>query len=285
MQNGPKMKWTFMSLQILDDVRQGKMTFAEMFPRARAAGFVAYDASDMDAEFASREEVLALCRDAGLRIADYIHWVHMTDPDEAGVQAAIESGKQAVHTALAHGTHRLMIVENVVPEDLARMTREEAAEKMTRALRSIVEYAADYGVTVMVEDFPSPLLPMATSAQMRKLLDGAPGLRLILDTGNMLAQGESPVEFAEKLADEVAHVHLKDIEYPENATTGDVDCEGRRMWNAQHGEGVVDFGKILPLLKSRGFDGYVTVEYGPHEGTQDHFEKMAESIRYLEELI
>ena len=28
MQNGPKMKWTFMSLQILDDVRQGKMTFA-----------------------------------------------------------------------------------------------------------------------------------------------------------------------------------------------------------------------------------------------------------------
>ena len=128
MQNGPKMKWTFMSLQILDDVRQGKMSFAEMFPRARAAGFVAYDASDMDAEFASREEVLALCRDAGLRIADYIHWVHMTDPDEAGVQAAIESGKQAVHTALAHGTHKLMIVENVVPEDLARMTREEAAQ-------------------------------------------------------------------------------------------------------------------------------------------------------------
>ncbi len=47
----PGMKWTFMSLQILDDVRSGKMTFAEMFPRARAAGFVAYDASDMDAIF------------------------------------------------------------------------------------------------------------------------------------------------------------------------------------------------------------------------------------------
>lgn len=37
----PGMKWTFMSLQILDDVRSGKMTFAEMFPRARVAGFVA----------------------------------------------------------------------------------------------------------------------------------------------------------------------------------------------------------------------------------------------------
>lgn len=69
----PGMKWTFMSLQILDDVRSGKMTFAEMFPRARAAGFVAYDASDMDAEFADREEVLRLCRENGLKIADYIH--------------------------------------------------------------------------------------------------------------------------------------------------------------------------------------------------------------------
>lgn len=59
----PGMKWTFMSLQILDEVRSGKMTFAEMFPRARAAGFVAYDASDMDAEFADREEVLRLCRE------------------------------------------------------------------------------------------------------------------------------------------------------------------------------------------------------------------------------
>ena len=56
----PKMNWTFMSLQILDDVRRGKLTFAEMFPRARAAGFVAYDASDSDAEFAPREEVLRL---------------------------------------------------------------------------------------------------------------------------------------------------------------------------------------------------------------------------------
>ena len=64
----PKMNWTFMSLQILDDVRRGKLTFAEMFPRARAAGFVAYDASDSDAEFAPREEVLRLCAETACRL-------------------------------------------------------------------------------------------------------------------------------------------------------------------------------------------------------------------------
>lgn len=285
MTDSPKMKWTFMSLQIMDDIRQGKMTFAEMFPRAKAAGFVAYDASDMDAEFATREEVLHYCREAGLEIADYIHWVHMASPREEDVQAAVESGKKAVHTALAHGTKMLMIVENIVEEDLKALGREEAGRTMARALKQIVDYAAQYGVTVMVEDFPNALLPMATSDEMQTLLSGAPGLKLILDTGNMLAQKESPVEFTQKLIDPVVHVHLKDIEYPDNATTGDIDCDGRRIWNAQHGQGVVDFAKILPLLKAHGFDGYVTVEYGPHEGTKDHFEKMAESIRYLEGLI
>ncbi len=281
----PGMKWTFMSLQILDDVRSGKMTFAEMFPRARAAGFVAYDASDMDAEFADREEVLRLCRENGLKIADYIHWIHMATPDDKALEAAIESGKQAVHTALAHGTKMLMIVEQVNRHDLEKLTRQEASRRMGCALREIVNYADKFGVTVMVEDFPVPALPMSTSDEMKALLDAAPGLQLILDTGNMLAQKEDPLHFYQALKGHYAHVHLKDIEYPENATTGDIDCDGRHIWNAQHGEGVVNFAALLPDLKQDGFDGYVTVEYGPHEGTRDHFEKMAESIRYLEGLL
>ena len=281
-----KMKWTYMSLQIMHEIREGKMTFAEMFPRAKAAGFTAYDASNNDREWATPEEVVKLCHDNGLQIADYIHWIHMASPDENQVQAAIASGKEAVHTALAHGTKMLMIVESIVEEDLIRMGKDAAIATMARALKEIVEYAAQYDVTVMVEDFPNALLPMATSDQMQALLDGAPGLKLILDTGNMLAQKQSPVEFTEKLIDYVVHVHLKDIEYPENATTGgDIDCDGRRMWNAHHGQGVVDFKTILGMLKARGYDGYLTVEYGPHEGTKDHFAQMGEGINYLEGLI
>ena len=281
---GHKRKWTFMSLQILDDVRKGKMTFAEMFPRARAAGFTAYDATAQDAEFATRREVMRLCAENGLSIADYIHWVHLTTPDEDAFRSAVDSGCRAVQTALQHGTDKLMIVENVVPEDLAAMSREAAAARLAEGLRRIVRCGAEYGVTVMVEDFPSPLLPMCDSGEMRALLDAAPGLRLVLDTGNMLARKEDPTAFSRRFLRDTAHVHLKDIEYPENAQTGDVDMDGRRIWNAQHGQGVVDFAAILPLLDEVGYDGYFTVEYGPHEGTKDHFEKMAESIRYLEGL-
>lgn len=285
MASAPKMKWTFMSLQIQDEIRQGRMTFEEMFPRAREAGFVAYDASDGDAEFASREEVLRLCAGAGLQIADYIHWVHMAAPTKQGVLEAVESGCQAVRTALEHGTNRLMIVERVSAADLARMTREEAASCLADALDQIARYARAQGVTAMVEDYPDPRLPMCSTGEMLRLMKAAPDLRLVLDTGNMLAQKEDPVAFYEELKGYVAHVHLKDIEYPASDAPGDIDCDGRRIRNAQHGEGVVDFAALLPRLQRDGYDGYVTVEYGPHEGTKDHFEKMAESIRYLEGLL
>ena len=281
------MKWTFMSLQIMHEIRQGKFTFAQMLKNAKAAGFSAYDASDYDREFASVEEVVQLCRDNGLAIADYIHWLHMATPDEAQVLAAIESGKQAVHTALAHGTKNLMIVESIVEEDILAMGREAAVASMARVLREIVPYAARYGVTVMMEDFGSAALPMATSDQIGQLLTGAPGLKLVLDTGNMLAQGQEPVEFTKALLDHVAYVHLKDIEFPDQPTAEDFDYDhtGRIFCEAHHGEGVVDFSAILALLKSRGYDGCATVEYTPHISTTDHFKQMNRSIRYLASLL
>ena len=83
--------------------------------------------------------------------------------------------------------------------------------RLAQGLKRIVSAAAEYGVTVMVEDFPSPLLPMCDSAEMRALLDGAPGLKLVLDTGNTLARKEDPVAFAERFLGDFVHVHLKDI--------------------------------------------------------------------------
>ena len=282
-----ELKWTFMSLQIMQEIREGKMTFAEMFTRAKAAGFAAYDASDHDREWATPEEVVKLCRENGLEIADYIHWLHMASPDEETVQAAVASGKQAVHTALAHGTKMLMIVESIHEEDILKMGREAAIASMARVLKEVVEYAAQYDVTVMVEDFGNAVLPMATSDQIRLLLEGAPGLKLILDTGNMLAQGQSPVEFTEQLIDYAVHVHLKDIEFPAQPTTEDYDFDskGRYMCEAHHGEGEVDFAAIFAMLKEKNFRGFATVEYTPHIGTVDHFAQMNRSIRYLESLL
>lgn len=278
------MKYTFMPLQILHEIENGNIEFTKMFKQAKAAGFSAYDASENDLRFASHREVCRLCKDAGLEIADYIHWMHVTTPDNAKFREAVDSAKAAVHTVLEHGTNRLMLVENIFLEDLSAMSRADATKKLVDAFGEIVEYAAGYGVTVMFEDFPSPALPLCTSDECGELLRSVPGLKLVFDTANMLALDESPTEFYTKLRQYVAHVHLKDVVY---ATSPDPSLTGGRkkmISRTLHGQGIVDFTALFKLLRADNYDGFATVEYSPSDVGIDHFKLLAESIRYFESL-
>ena len=277
------MKFSFMPLNLPAWSSQG-IEFNKMFDKAKSAGFSAYDASENDLRFASHREVCRLCEDAGLEIADYIHWMHVTTPDNAKFREAVDGAKAAVHTALEHGTNRLMIVENIFHEDLAAMSRADAMNKLVDAFSEIVEYATGYGVTVMFEDFPSPALPLCTSDECGELLRRAAGLKLVFDTANMLALGDDPVEFYSKLRQYVAHVHLKDVVYttsPDPSLTG-----GRKKMISRtlHGHGIVDFTTLFKLLRADNYDGFATVEYSPTEVGQDHFKLLSQSISYFERL-
>ena len=277
------MKYSFMPLNLTAWLRQG-IEFAEMFSRAKAAGFSAYDASDNDRRFATHREVGRLCEDAGLEIADYIHWMHVTTPDSAKFREAFDGAKAAVHSALEEGTNRLMLVENIFLEDLSAMSRADATKKLVDAFGEIVEYAAGYGVTVMFEDFPSPALPLCTSDKCGELLRSVLGLKLVLDTANMLALEEDPVEFYTELRQYVAHVHLKDVVY---ATSPDPSLTGGRkkmISRTLHGQGIVDFKTLFKLLRADNYDGFATVEYSPTEVGQDHFKLLSQSISYFERL-
>lgn len=277
------MKFSFMPLNLPAWSSQG-IEFNKMFDKAKSAGFSAYDASENDLRFASHREVCRLCEDAGLEIADYIHWMHVTTPDNAKFREAVDGAKAAVHTALEHGTNRLMIVENIFHEDLAAMSRADAMNKLVDAFSEIVEYATGYGVTVMFEDFPSPALPLCTSDECGELLRRAAGLKLVFDTANMLALDDDPVEFYTKLRQYVAHVHLKDVVYttsPDPSLTG-----GRKKMISRtlHGQGIVDFTTLFKLLRADNYDGFATVEYSPTEVGQDHFKLLSQSISYFERL-
>lgn len=277
------MKYSFMPLNLTAWSSQG-IEFNKMFDKAKSAGFSAYDASDNDRRFATHREVCRLCEDAGLEIADYIHWMHVTTPDSVKFRESVDSAKAAVHTALEHGTNRLMIVENIFHEDLAAMSRADAMNKLVDAFGEIAEYAALYGVTVMFEDFPSPALPLCTSDECGELLRRAAGLKLVFDTANMLALDESPTEFYTKLRQYVAHVHLKDVVYttsPDPSLTGG---RNKMISRTLHGQGIIDFKTLYRLLRADNYDGFATVEYSPTEVDRDHFKLLSQSISYFERL-
>ena len=93
---------------------------------------------------------------------------------------------------------------------------------------------------------------MATGARSAALLDriGHPAVKVNYDTANVSYYGGVKAEDdLPAIADRVAHVHLKD-------TRGD---EG--VWDFPAvGEGRVDFGRVLAILRGAGFDGPCSVE-------------------------
>jgi sugar phosphate isomerase/epimerase len=81
----------------------------------------------------------------------------------------------------------------------------------------------------------------------------SPSLRLAFDPQNFLAEGEMPfTENFEKLAEYIAHVHIKDGKLNEPDT----------FLYAGTGDGQIR--ELLRALKSRDFDGFLSLE--PHLG-------------------
>ncbi len=74
-------------------------------------------------------------------------------------------------------------------------------------------------------------------------LAAGPSVGITFDTGNPLAVGEAPLDFAQRVAPHVRHLHLKD--YRVQPTD-----EGFRLVRCAIGEGAIDFGALLPLLPS-----------------------------------
>ena len=97
-----------------------------------------------------------------------------------------------------------------------------------------------------------------------KLLNAAPGLYLLFDTGHMLAAGSNPLDvFDKQLGDRIAHVHLKDFTAEDPGTWKhgvSKWMEDGRFEELGKGNMGLDVGAILNELKKAGYDGWISVE-------------------------
>lgn len=89
------------------------------------------------------------------------------------------------------------------------------------------------------------------------------------DTGHLQAGGGDPVELVRTYRDRIAYVHIKDI-----------DASGTFV---PLGQGVLDVAGVLEVLRSTGFDGWVTVETDGWPG--DPSEGARDSMAFLRQLL
>jgi sugar phosphate isomerase/epimerase len=139
------------------------------------------------------------------------------------------------------------------------LTDSECFEVMRYTLKTVLRTAERHGIYVGIE--PHQSISRTTEGLLRiATLVDSPMLRVNYDTGNAFLGGEDPYAGLEAVVDRVVHVHAKDIsvEYAEaekgKVTGTPVGCAC--------GDGVIDWGRVVGILRGAGFSGVLSVECG-----------------------
>lgn len=167
--------------------------------------------------------------------------------------------QKAIRLAAAVGAPVVNTDEGIRPE---WVSLEEAFPIMKYTLTAVLRTAERYGVTVGIEPHQSISRTTAGLLRIATLVD-SPRLRVNYDTGNAYLAGEDPYEGLKAVSRLLVHVHAKDIsirmsEAEKGQVTGTpVGCAC--------GDGVIDWRRVVAILREAGFSGVLSVECGTPE--------------------
>lgn len=197
--------------------------------------------------------------DAGLKLAVYSIGNDFFQPDakaRAGVLAGLKHG---VDVANQLGVNLMRVFSGSHKEGYKL---EDGLGWILEGLSAGAAYAQQHGVILALENHG---LMAGRSDQVRDIIQkvNSPALRANLDTGNFLLVGQNPVDAARELGPLVALVHLKDFRRAGPADTVHVykGLDGAGYTGTVTGEGMVDLPKIVDVLRSAGYSGWLSLEY------------------------
>ncbi len=165
--------------------------------------------------------------------------------------------QKAVRFAASLGAPVINTDEGIRPDWLT--SDDEAFMVMKYTLTSVLRVAERYRILIGIE--PHQSISKTTRGLLRiATLVQSPMLRVNYDTGNAYLGGEDPYAGLEAIQHLLVHVHAKDIaiqhsEAERGKVTGTpVGCAC--------GDGVIDWAKVIRILKESGFNGVLSVECG-----------------------
>jgi sugar phosphate isomerase/epimerase len=122
--------------------------------------------------------------------------------------------------------------------------KKELVRLNAEALKPLVEMAASYGLTLILENFKTPFDSVSTYS---RLLEEVPGLQVHLDFGHTNLGKDDGAYFCTHLGEHIRHVHFS-------------DNRGQEDEHMPLGTGNIDWEKAVTALKSIGYDGTITLE-------------------------
>lgn len=169
------------------------------------------------------------------------------------------------------GASQFMIVPYVMGElrKAEQMGRARTQDLLVTGFQEAVQMGAQYEIPVCYETTPHDELCLSGNEDCKYILDQVPGLRLILDTANMLPHGDETMAAYAMLKDYIVHVHLKDVRAVKKGLL-DIGAErmkdGRVMKSCVWGEGIIPVRQLYEQMIADGYQGMFALEYVRPQG-------------------
>lgn len=164
-------------------------------------------------------------------------------------------------------------------QDIITTALARARETMLPNMIHLLDYAAELGINVAMEDFDDIVAPFATMEQVKWFLDRLPALGCAFDTGNFLYSEQDVLKAYELLNDRITYVHCKDRSYtPVEGENSQKSVSGKDLYSSAVGSGVIPMTTILELLNKKGYSGTIAIE---HFGSIDQLSDMKTSASFL----
>lgn len=165
---------------------------------------------------------------------------NLGEVDEAKRKTAVENHYKWVEAAQILGCHSIRVNAG------GRGTEEEVAHSATRSLRELSQFAADYGIHVIVENHGG------YSSRASWLVSVIRNTGMI-NCGTLPDFGNFRVSRTENYDMYLGIKELMPLARGVSAKSHDFDEEGK--------ETAKDFYRILKIVKDAGFRGYIGIEY------------------------
>ncbi len=195
----------------------------------------------------------------------------------------IENVKSKVDLAAALRVSRMR--HDVASADPLGRTFDIVLPILAQACLEITEYAAQHGITTMVENHG---FFCQHSSRMTSLFHAVnhPNFRLLCDIGNFLCVDESPKAACAAVAPYTEYVHVKDFYIQEKTAPPDKtegyfrSTGGKYLKGSILGQGEVPIKDCINILRSAGYSGCFALEY---EGKTDCIQGIEQGYAFLKQ--
>ncbi|MBP1962710.1 sugar phosphate isomerase/epimerase family protein [Paenibacillus aceris] len=218
---------------------------------------------DLPGNFELADQIRQKAESRGIEISNYAIGANfLTDSEEAYLKE-IERVKSEVDLAARLGVKKMRHdVAQSADRSIANFNKQ--LERMAEACRQIADYASNYGITTSVENHG---YFVQHSDRVQALIQAVdrPNFRTTLDVGNFMCADENSVAAVKNNISYASMVHIKDFYLrPSHQNPGQgwfQTLQGNYLRGAIVGHGDIDMREVLRVIKSSGYDGYISLEF------------------------